>query len=530
MRSLFKMSQDFVSLSSLSSFRRLSTHARHVLSHITFDRAVLINEVSDFVINKKLGLAQSDIDIIHLVQAGAANTAKADISRCDRFFLSPFRLSSYQGRKISHFESVLNHRPEGWNWIEYIAAGGECNFTLLANIFELVFKEKEHIQSMAKTIQLFTFEDRCKASGLNISMPAVCDQSFTTTKEVYRRGQHLPPRERIKRMKLSLDEAPPDAPWQFIGVLQGEARIRLELISIAKSWDSTRSAWRAFSEVVEHISPFRPHVPISSDAVSLFAMQFDNPGTLGKYLQHLRKACVICKCDFIPVNEEKAIKLGASKARPTPKRSFIQSGDTQLICKALIKQGKHQLCRYCAVAYTYQLRSQSEGIILQAAELSKQELLGDAWFSAATIGRKHTTIHLRTRKNKNFKSDISRKCYCSETPYCCGKCALDYQVSLAREAKQTKVFWEVSNLDIRTIQQICKELNIPHPTWHGFRRGRITDLVSKKFSGNEPISLEDIFESGGWFSGSRAILHYLRQEVVDRERVIHALAELSDSD
>ena len=524
------MSRDFVSLSSLSSFGRLSTHARDVLSRVTYDRAVLINEVSDFVLSTRLGLSQKDVDIVGIVKIEADSVSQDGLSRKDRFFQSPFGLSTYRGRRLNHLECVLNHRPQGWNWIEYIAAGGECDFNILAGIFDLVFKEKEHILSVAKTIKLYTFEERCKASGLNLSMPAVCDQSFTKQKDVIRRGQYLPPRERIKRLKVSPEEVNSDIPWQFIGVLQGEARIRLELISVAKSWESTRSAWRAIAELMDHVSPFRSHMPISSDIVSLFAMQFDNPGTLNKYIQHMRKACVICRFDFIPTAEERAIKLGASKARPAPKRSFIQADDTQLICKALIKQGKLQLSRYCAVAYTYQLRSQSEGIILQAAELSKQDMSGNAWFSAVTIGRKHTTIHLRTRKNKDFRSDISRRCYCEETPYACGKCALDCQVSLARNEKQSKVFWEVSNMDIRVIQQVCKDNNIPHPTWHGFRRGRTTDLVSEKFSGNEPISLEDIFESGGWFSGSRAILHYLRQEVADRERVIHALAELSDSD
>ena len=136
---------------------------------------------------------------------------------------------------------------------------------------------------------------------------------------------------------------------------------------------------------------------------------------------------------------------------------------------------------------------------------------------------------IRDRKNKNFSSAISRRCTHEVSPWACGKCALEEQVYLAREGGHAKVFWEVSNNDIRVLREIAHEKNLPYPTWHGFRRGRTCDLVSMKFNG-EPISLEDIFESGGWFTGSRAILHYLRREVVDRERLINTLAEISDSD
>ena len=92
-----------------------------------------------------------------------------------------------------------------------------------------------------------------------------------------------------------------------------------------------------------------------------------------------------------------------------------------------------------------------------------------------------------------------------------------------------KVFWQISNSDIKHVQEAAAALGLPYPTWHGFRRGRTCDLVSAHKEGQN-ISLEDIFESGGWFSGSRAILHYLRREIVDRERVVGILADLSDSD
>ena len=135
----------------------------------------------------------------------------------------------------------------------------------------------------------------------------------------------------------------------------------------------------------------------------------------------------------------------------------------------------------------------------------------------------------RTRKNKNYISRVSRKCTCSITPLACGKCALDYQVSFARERREDRVFWSVGNIGIRIFQKIAAEHRMPYPTWHGFRRGRTSDLVAGKYRG-ENISYEDIFESGGWLSGSRAILHYLKQEVTDVGNVVRAVCCLSDTD
>ena len=221
--------------------------------------------------------------------------------------------------------------------------------------------------------------------------------------------------------------------------------------------------------------------------------------------------------------------MGAGKARPEKRRSFIQLEHIVIYVKECQKRGRPDLCRYIQVIYTYQLRAQSEGVILQSHDLSKDDQKKDNWWSCVDISNKWCRIILRTRKNKNFKSSISRQCTHSVSEWACGKCALQYQVKLARENKQDRVFWTINNNDIKILRDIALEHNLPYPTWHGFRRGRTCDLVSMKFKG-EPISLEDIFESGGWFSGSRAIMHYLRREVVDRERLINTLAELSESD
>ena len=271
------------------------------------------------------------------------------------------------------------------------------------------------------------------------------------------------------------------------------------------------------------------HFPISENLVSSFGTLFSNADSFVKYLQHLKKASIIVQHPWIHQDAINAIKMGLTKAKTDRRRSFINGEHTQAICKHLVRRGLEQLSRFCAVAYTYQLRAQSEGIILRSRELSREEMRGDQWFSCVSIGKRATNINLRRRKNKNFQSSISRSCSCSITPYACGKCALDYQTALSRKHMHDKVFWQISNSDIKHVQEAAAALGLPYPTWHGFRRGRTCDLVSAHKEGQN-ISLEDIFESGGWFSGSRAILHYLRREIVDRERVVGILADLSDSD
>jgi len=108
-------------------------------------------------------------------------------------------------------------------------------------------------------------------------------------------------------------------------------------------------------------------------------------------------------------------------------------------------------------------------------------------------------------------------------------CALKYQVRLAREPNQSKVFWSVKSSDIAFVQEVARDLAMPRPTWHGFRRGRTTDLVTC-VHWNMSVTLLDVFESGGWSVGSRAVLHYLSEFAKDRERLVSAFSAGSESD
>ena len=151
------------------------------------------------------------------------------------------------------------------------------------------------------------------------------------------------------------------------------------------------------------------------------------------------------------------------------------------------------------------------------------------WHSHVRVREESTTIVLRTRKNTRARSVIKRECTCRITPMLCGKCALDAQIKKSRSEGSRKIFPNVVSADIKIIQEIATKRDLPRPTWHGFRRGRTTDLA-KRMARGEPISPEDIYKSGGWAFGSSALIQYLRREGVDAERAIGAIADLSESD
>ena len=104
-----------------------------------------------------------------------------------------------------------------------------------------------------------------------------------------------------------------------------------------------------------------------------------------------------------------------------------------------------------------------------------------------------------------------------------------YQLSLAREQGRERVFWSVSARDIVCVQEFARFLSLNRPTWHGFRRGRTTDIVLNPQWG-QAVSLQMLFESGGWVSGSRALLSYLSAQALNKERVAKALSDGSDSE
>ena len=513
----------FTKLSSISSFARVSRYSQIVLISNTWDRAVLICEISDFVLQTQLRIPQDDLKKVKEVQAEVSNTLTAEQHIPDRFLEAPFHI--LPGKTLA--ESVSLHRPKGFSWLEYICAGGEPTGAHLSETLSCVFKEQEHIDTLKRIgISIFSYQERCRASGHAFDPAVSVDQSYTKEFKVSRRTTGAGPRNRIKH--LVSQEQPTCAPWRFVGILKQEAKFRVMAASIAKSWTSTRSAWNAYHEVMVNTSPMQPQFPVRVENISVFACVFDNPDSFDKYLQHVKKACILVGRPFLAKPEETAVKMGIRKGSISRTKSFICLEQTQQLVKKALSDKKHELARLCAVAYTYQLRVQSECFPLQTGKVSREQRDSATWHSCIEDKNGVVSIRLRIRKNKSYETLISRECTCNVTPLCCGPCALRYQMKLVSSTSSV-VFPGTKYTDILTLKKYASELGYPPPSWHGFRRGRTTDLISGRL-GIRNLSWEAIFESGGWSLGSRALLKYIQSKAVDPDRVAAILADGSDSD
>ena len=245
----------FSLLSSLPTFSSFSSNVKGKLIDATLGgRAILLLEITDAVFQRYLNISGDDLHKISRLKTEAAAATAGEVSAKDRYFERPFAIipgydliSSIKMHKPSRW-MVSRERKDSksveWSWLEYIAAGGAVSFTLLAEIFDQVFREAEFIENARKSgYILASFKQRCEASGFNISFPLEFDQSISGKKEAFRKtDDYLPPREQIKRTRTSSITTDTYSSWQFTGILQAETRIRLELASVSGSWDSTRSA------------------------------------------------------------------------------------------------------------------------------------------------------------------------------------------------------------------------------------------------------------------------------------------------
>ena len=308
-----------------------------------------------------------------------------------------------------------------------------------------------------------------------------------------------------------------NAPWRFSSLLIKEHRLRLICASVVGSWKSIRSATTGWGILIDALSPHSYHFPVREEWLSVFVSCFDNPASGVKYLQYLRKACELTGTEFIPDNVLRTIKTSVSKLKRPSARSFIMYQDMKHIIHKLVDTGKHELARFIVVAYTYQLRVQSEIMDLRLSNRDGQ---------CVYVEDEKTTISLPKRKNIADRCYIVRTCYCKFTPIACGACSLRYQMSLSKPDEL--VFPNIRLADIKIIQKCAAELNISRPTWHGFRRGRTCDLLSGVAQG--PVSIIEIFDAGGWQRGSRALLSYLSSEGKMSEGIIRTVSQESDSD
>ena len=528
------MERKFTTLDSQPHYQDLSINDQKILRDATYNRAVLLGEISLPVLSEVLNISKTSLQVVSRMTRLISSQLSATEGQDDRRFMPPIP-KEVADRNLSFYEYTRATRPTGWTWVQFIAAGAEVNFCHLSATLLEVFKETKHLSECRdRGTILHSFESRCKASGYPIEQAILFDQS-TEENKITRRtdlGKPVDIIKRIRRINNTKGGLGDKAiPWSFIGHLDSEHRFRLSLASVSKSWESTRSAWNAYHEFHETTCPHAPQFPIVSGKVSSFTTIFRNADTLQKYLQHLKKGTHLAKRKWLSSEEEALIKRGAYKAKIVHKKSFIDITQTADFVSALIDEGEDELARFVTVSYTYQLRSQSEGMYIDITEeFTKEHLSRTDWWGVIKVHKKKVDIVLRTRKNKQHISKISRRCQCHINDMVCGACAIRQQLKVSK-AKGLKRLFSIKYGDIRKLQDIASRKCWPYPTWHGFRRGRTTDLVSGRVRPDGyQVSLEEIFESGGWQTGSRSILKYLKAEVIDKEALVSSLAEASDSE
>lgn len=294
---------------------------------------------------------------------------------------------------------------------------------------------------------------------------------------------------------------------------------------------TTRSAWHAWAAYVDATLPGGVHfAKITDSQLGSFASCFDSPSTLKKYLGHVKKAAMLLGCPFPERHTVDGLLRGASKLAVKPQKSYITARAVSQITEQLVKSGRIQLACFISVAYTYQLRVQSEAIPLQ---FDGRPSRGSSalWHSAIEVEEGQIVIVLRTRESLDI-CRIARRCICKGWPdkVICGVCSLKRILRQAQDGGGCRVFPDVRSSDIDVLKGIGRCRGLGAITWHGFRRGRTVDLLEHGGANGVCLSLADIYQSGGWKYGSGALLPYIPHEAVNKERAFRVTAEASDTD
>jgi len=184
------------------------------------------------------------------------------------------------------------------------------------------------------------------------------------------------------------------------------------------------------------------------------------------------------------------------------------------------------------VAYTFQLRVQSEGIKLT---ISKRDLLpDDTWHSHVYVDDDSAVvIRLRGRKNTALPSTIRRYCICGVwgSSAVCGVCVLKEFILTHPENFQGRIFPDVKESDIKILKQIGAQKDLGHITWHGLRRGRTDDVVNgKDTSLNPSASIQDIADSLGHHLGRASFFSYIKTSSSHRRHLVKGMAEDTESE
>jgi len=512
---------------------RLAATTIEALVAATFNRAVLLPEITHAVLIAHLKVPKSEVDLIASISADITMNCEDEMSVACRYLPVVFA----RNPRVSTHANVVALRPATWSWLELLAAGVPLTSPQLASSPHGIYDEDKFVEETNQIfltkvdgIKLSTFAERCRQSGCSQMIPtAIHSTAPTSTHQRHDRG---PPRKRI-----AAGREPPSTiivgTWRFVGHLELEVSLRIRLGTVAGSWNTLQSQLRAWGAYMDSYHPFVPHFPVILPRLAAYLSFFDNANSGRKYFEALHKASEVMDMEWPRGRDIAALMKGAAKFQTPARRSFLVGMQTGVIVNELFRQKYVELAKFVAVCYTYQLRAQSEGFPMQSG-FRQLDVAGDHWHSDIVVKPLTVAIVLRRRKNNDKPSEIIRHCICEVWKprgfQICGPCILRKLVK-ERPGRCDKLFQGIKATDINVIKKIALDKGLGPATWHGFRRGRTMDVVAGlDVKENPSASMKALFESGGWSIGSRAIFQYITPEAANHQRVAQHLGDDSQSE
>ena len=549
---------DSKSLKDIRALTRLSDYfIKHDMRSVQFqdiavacmDRAILLPDIHPSVLRDTFTLSEEQMDQIRVV----SNAISFELEHEAHVPGRHIRLHSRPRHEFETFnEYARSFKPVNWSWAEFACAIPNPTGSILAEALQSIFREEEgHNRSLDAWARCRTyipephkvwhrFEDRVAASGLgfgSLESAGKIDQTHSNKSFIVRDTAKDTPINRIKRIKsasaATVVHHESRVPWSFVSQVMREARFRTQAKSIVGSWKSQASAFNAWSLFMGAVAPHAVEFPIDIDKLGAFMTCLVNPGTLRQYVNHLRNAHRLVGLSPFDGNMVPALIRGAHKGgeQYKPKRSFLTAEVLKKIIHRLRAQnlpGDQDLIRVLQVGYTFQLRAHSE-LFLIARNSRNRSHLYTVVTESEVNGIPVATLTLSRRKNRQFECKIIRACWCAVDTDLCGTCTL---LSLARQSSDDSsfLFSQQKSAMIQRLKSVSASLSV-HATWHGLRRGRTVDLIRMRDSRGRPVaSLQEVFDSGQWGEGSRALLSYVQSEDVDASRIVIMYADNSDSE
>ena len=528
-----------LALSSLSPFivphqHGLSKKTSTTLIKECFDRAVLLLELTDYVLEYHLNVAEVELNVIHVIQTEIALALPGETLVKGRHIpVAVPRIATQNVVQAAH--SLM---PPSWDFLDARAAGILLDTKHLMQVIGDVYEEHVRLERHDRRLQtsygvswLFTIKDRCVASGLSEFVPTVVlgQESTSNTSSRQQRGR---PQARMKSKQTTLTASHPLA-WRFSGHLASIIKIRAQLANMTvKSSGTVKSEWKAWGLFMDSFFKNHPHFPVLTEHLAPFLGFFDNADSAKKYLSAIRKASLIQETPFPTEEEVKSIVAGVTKGAVKAEKSFITGDKVSVVTESLIMVHKRtDLACFVMVAYTFQLRVQSEGIKLT---ISKRGLLPeDTWHSHVYVDDDSSVvIRLRSRKNTPLPSIVRRYCICVVwgSSAVCGVCVLKEFIIKHPPDFQGRIFPLVKENDIKLLKRIGAQKDLGHITWHGLRRGRTDDVVNSKDSSRNPsASIQDIADSLGHHLGRASFFSYIKTSSSHR-RLVKGMAEDTESE